>query len=84
MYIIIRKEINENKYYNYKKKTEFTANLIVRKKIVAQNRLNYQLVQQIQENKAKIKILKIQIVKLDKTIQNNIELIKAINEISKK
>jgi len=84
LYIIIRKEINENKYYNYKKKTEFTANLIVRKKIVAQNRLNYQLVQQIQENKAKIKILKIQIVKLDKTIQNNIELIKAINEISKK
>ena len=57
-----------------KKNTEFTANFIVRKKIVAQNRLNYQLVKQIQENKAKIKILKKQIAKLDKTIQNKNEL----------
>ena len=67
-----------------KKNTEFTANFIVRKKIVAQNRLNYQLVQQIQENKAKIKILKKQIAKLDKTIQNKNELIKTINENIKK
>jgi len=67
-----------------KKNTEFTANFIVRKKIVAQNRLNYQLVQQIQENKAKIKILKKQIAKLDKTIQNKNEIIKTINENIKK
>ena len=47
----------------------------LRKKIVSQNRMNFELVGEIQENKAKIKLLKKQIAKLDKTIQNknNIE-----------
>ena len=33
------------------------------KKIVSQNRLNYELVGEIQENKVKIKLLKMQIAK---------------------
>ena len=59
--------------------TEFSATFTVRKKIVTQNRLNLQLVQQIQENKSKIKILKKQIAKLDKILQNKNDLIDNIN-----
>jgi hypothetical protein len=47
---------------------------------VTQYRLNYQLVQQIQENKAKIKLLKKQITKMDKIIQNKNDLIDNIND----
>ena len=63
-----------------KKNTEFTVNFIVKKKIVAQNRLNYQLVEQIQENKGKIKILKKQIAKLNKITQNKNDIIDTINK----
>ena len=51
----------------------------LRKKIVSQNRLNYELVGEIQENKAKIKLLKKQIAKLDKTIQNKNNILDSIN-----
>ena len=62
-----------------KKNTEFSTIFTVRKKIVAQNRLNSKLVEQIQENKSKIKILKRQIAKLDKILQNKNDLIDTIN-----
>ena len=51
----------------------------LRKKIVSQNRINFELVGEIQENKAKIKLLKKQIAKLDKTIQNKNNIIDSIN-----
>jgi hypothetical protein len=51
----------------------------LRKKIVSQNRLNYELVGEIQENKSKIKLLKKQIAKLDKTIQNKNNILDSIN-----
>ena len=44
-----------------KNNSKFSFSL--RKKIVSQNRLNYELVGEIQENKAKIKLLKMQIAK---------------------
>jgi hypothetical protein len=62
-----------------KTNSKSTANFILRKKIVAQNRLNYQLLEEIQENKAKIKNLKRQIAKLDKTIENKNNIIDNIN-----
>ena len=59
--------------------SEFSPTFTLRKKIVTQYRLNFQLVQQIQENKAKIKLLKKQITKMDKIIQNKNDLIDNIN-----
>ena len=41
--------------------------------------MNFELVEEIQENKAKIKLLKKQIAKLDKTIQNKNNIIDSIN-----
>ena len=70
----------EAKITFYKVNSKYNAKFILRKKIVAQNRLNYQLLQQINENKAKIKNLKRQIAKLDKTIENKNILIDSINE----
>ena len=58
-----------------KSNNKYNANFILRKKNVPQNRLNYQLLQQIQENKAKIKNLKKQIAKLDKVIENKNNII---------
>ena len=51
----------------------------LRKKIVDQNRLNFQLTDEIQENNLKIKFLKKQIVKLEKIIKNKNELIDNID-----
>ena len=62
-----------------KKNKEKTAVFTVKKKIVAQERLNDLLIFQIQEDKAKIKVLKKQIAKLDKTIQNKNDIIDNIN-----
>ena len=62
-----------------KKSIDFGVTFTLRKKIVGQNRLNYQLIEEIQENKVKIKILKKQIAKLDKTIQNKNKIIEDIN-----
>ena len=76
---ILEKEGMEMKILFKRENTEFSATFTVRKKIVAQNRLNLQLVQQIQENKSKIKILKKQITKLDKILQNKNDLIDNIN-----
>ena len=62
-----------------KQNSEFSPTFILRKKIVKQHRINYQLVQQIQENKSKIKLLKKQITKLNKIIENKNDLINNIN-----
>lgn len=62
-----------------KKNTDFGVTFTLRKKNVGQNRLNYQLIEEIQENKEKIKILKKQIAKLDKTIKNKNKIIEDIN-----
>ena len=62
-----------------KKNKETTAIFTLRKKIVAQDRLNDLLLLQIQENKAKIKVLKKQITKLDKMNQNKNKVIENIN-----
>ena len=51
----------------------------VRKKIVAQKRLNFQIVEEIEDNKAKIKILKKQLAKVDKTIKSKNHLLDNIN-----
>jgi len=60
-------------------KNNSTFSFSLRKKIVSQNRMNFELVGEIQENKAKIKLLKKQIAKLDKTIQNKNNIMDNIN-----
>ena len=69
------------KYYIHftKKSKEEIAVFTLRKKIVAQERLNDLLMVQIQESKIKIKELKKKITKLDKTIQNKNDIIDNIN-----
>ena len=62
-----------------KNNTEKITIYSLRKKIVEQKRLNFQLNEEIQENKLKIKFLKKQIAKLDKIIQNKNNLIDNIN-----
>ena len=62
-----------------KKSKETTAIFTLKKKIVAQERLNDLLIVQIQNDKNIIKNLKKQIAKLDKNIQNKNEIIDKIN-----
>ena len=59
--------------------TNFNIDFILKKKVVPQNRLNPQLVEQIQDNKNKIKMLKKQITKLNKAIQLKTETINDFN-----
>ena len=68
MILIFRKEIEK-----------FNIKFILRKKIVSQDRLNPLLVQQIQENKSKIIMMKEQILKLDNSLQTKNEVINNIN-----
>ena len=75
---IERKSMKINIYFT-RKNTEFNINFTVKKKIVAQNRLNLQLIELIQENKTKIKVLKKQLAKFDKLIQNKNEILDNIN-----
>ena len=60
-------------------KKQTIASFSLRKKIVSQNRLNPLLVEQIQENKSKIKALKKQAMKFDKSIQNQNDMINSLN-----
>ena len=71
--------VSQMKICFIKNNSEFIAIFILRKKIVDQKRLNLQLEKEIQENKAKIKILKKQITKLDKIIENKNDLIDNID-----
>ena len=76
---LIEKKSNLIKIFFMRNSQESFLYFKVRKKIVAQNRLNSQIVEEIEENKAKIKMLKKQLTKLDKTIQNKNHLIDNIN-----
>ena len=67
------------KVHFIKKSKETTAVFTLRKKIVAQERLNDLLLVQIQNDKNTIKNLKKQIAKLDKNIQNKNDIIDRIN-----
>ena len=60
-------------------KKENIISFSLRKKIISQNRLNQLFVDQIQENKSKLKALKKQAMKFDKSIQNQNETINDIN-----
>ena len=60
-------------------KNETIISFPLRKKIISQNRLNQLFVEQIQGNKSKLKTLKKQAIKLDKSIQNQNEKINDIN-----
>ena len=64
----------------FSNKSEIIANFSLRKKLVSQNRLNPLLVEQIQENKYKLKALKKQTVKFDKLLQNHSDIITNIND----
>ena len=61
------------------KNSEIISIFTLRKKIIEQNRLNFQLNEEIQENKAKIKNLKKEIAKLDKIIKTKNDIIDNIN-----
>ena len=67
------------KVHFIKKSKETTAIFTLKKKIVAQERLNDLLLVQIQNDKNIIKNLKKQIAKLDKNIQNKNDIIDKIN-----
>ena len=77
---LAKNEINYEIHF-LKKNKEKSASFFLRKKIVAQERLNDMLVIQIQEDKAKIKLLKKQITKLEKAIQNKNEIFENINNV---
>ena len=57
----------------------FIIEFAVKKKVVSQKKLNPLLVEQIQENKSIIKMLKKQILKLNKAIQTKTDLINNLN-----
>jgi hypothetical protein len=63
----------------FSNKSGAIANFSLRKKLVSQNRLNTLLVEQIQENKSKLKALKKQAIKFDKLLQNHSDIITNIN-----
>ena len=67
------------KIYFINNNSEIIAIFILRKKGVEQKRLNFLLDKEIQENKIKIKLLKKQVIKLDKIIQRKKDLLDNIN-----
>ena len=82
------KEIRKNCIINLEKKnmkmnicfesntdSKFILNFILKKETVSQKKLNPLLIEQIQENKSKIKMLKKQVAKLNKSIQIKTDLI---------
>ena len=66
---IIFKNINTNAAFKFS----------LKKKIVSQERLNPLIVEQIQDNKVKLKTLKNQVIKLDKNLQIKNHIINSIN-----
>ena len=67
------------KIYFIKNNSEFITIFILRKKRIEQKRLNFLLDKEIQENKVKIKLLKKQMIKLNKIIQDKNDLLDDIN-----
>ena len=68
-----------NVYFKNNFDSNFVLNFTLMKHIISQKNLNPLLVAQIQENKAKIKVLKKQIAKLNKAIQAKTEIINDFN-----
>ena len=76
---ILEKQQLKMKILFINKNSEIISIYTLGKKIIEQNRLNYQLNEEIHENKAKIKMLKKEIAKLDKIIKTKNEIIDNIN-----
>jgi hypothetical protein len=78
--IILEKKEENNMIVIIKSdKDEYLLNFEIKKIILAQNQLNPKLVEEIQENKAIVKLLKKQISKLSKTLQEKNDLINNLN-----
>ena len=74
-----KKVIKINVFFKSNIDSKFIISFSLKKRVVAQNRLNPLLVEQIQDNKSKIKNLKKQITKLNKAIQVKTDLINELN-----
>lgn len=74
-----KKEMKVNITFKIKCEEKYVFGFVLRKKIVAQDRLNPLLVEQIQDNKSKINTLKKQIIKFDNSLQIKNDIINNIN-----
>ena len=75
-----KKEMKVNITFKIKNEEKYVFKFILRKKIVAQERLNSMFVEQIEDNKAKISTLKKQIARFDNSLQSKKNVISNINE----
>ena len=75
----LEKKCLKIKIYFIKNNSDFIAIFILKKKETEQKKLNFLLDKEIQDNKIKIKLLKKQIIKLDKIIQSKNDLLDDIN-----
>ena len=76
---IEKKDIKIILFFKNKNDIKSIIKFVLRKKIVSQDRLNPLLVEQIQDNKYKIKMLKKQITKLDNSLQIKNDVVANIN-----
>ena len=74
-----KKALTINVIFKSKQDDKFVLDFTLKKKIVAQQRLNPLLIEQIQDNKSKLKSLKKQIAKLNKAIQIKTDIINDFN-----
>jgi len=74
-----KKALTINVIFKSKQDDKFVLDFTLKKKIVAQQRLNPLLIEQIQDNKSKLKLLKKQIAKLNKSIQIKTDIINDFN-----
>ena len=74
-----KKALTINVIFKSKQDDKFVLDFTLKKKIVAQQRLNPLLIEQIQDNKSKLKLLKKQIAKLNKSIQIKNDIINDFN-----
>ena len=74
-----KKEMKVNITFKIKNEEKYVFKFILRKKIVAQERLNPLFVEQIQDNRAKINALKKQIAKFNNSLQSKNDAISNIN-----
>ena len=75
-----KKEMKVNITFKIKNEEKYIFKFILRKKIVAQERLNSMFVEQIEDNKAKINTLKKQIDRFDNSLQSKNNVISNINK----
>lgn len=74
-----KKVMTINIIFKSKQDDKYVLDFTLKKKIVAQQRLNPLLIEQIQDNKSKLKLLKKQIAKLNKSIQIKTDIINDFN-----